>query len=488
MGFRRSAQRARPCDPRTLSDARRSTSSIRTTSRRSRNAWPACSEIPDAVSAPVDIRLRCADGTYRWFEASGSNRLDDPSIRGLVISLRNTTDRRAADVALRMSEERNRSIVEAAADAIISIDTQGIIQSFNRAAEHIFATRAVDAIGKSYDTFLPEDSLRIRAPRARGRTRRPPDRHDRLPRIRRTLRRARRRVGGAGRRHEVLHGGRARHQQPARDGAGPAGRGIVRRADRPAESPHIARSNPGRDRGRAPHRRRGRNGVRRPRPIQARQRWSRPRRRRPTSRARGRSDRGRDPTPGRRGPPRKRRVRRAVPERLRSRRDQGGRRPHRRSADRCVPGRGQRGLRRGVARRFGQHRRRDPAGAAAVRRHCDVPRQGGRHVAGRGIRHAHAAARGPAARRRVRAPASDQSPRAARVLPADRRSRHRTRRQSRGAHSLGSARCRHHPARQLHPDRRRSRDHHGDRRVDDALRDRSTAHIGRALRRASACR
>ena len=84
-----------------------------------------------------------------------------PSIRGLVISLRDTTDRRAADIALRMSEERNRSIVEAAADAIISVDTNGIIQSFNRAAEHIFATRAGDAIGQYYNRFLPEDSLQI---------------------------------------------------------------------------------------------------------------------------------------------------------------------------------------------------------------------------------------------------------------------------------------------------------------------------------------
>jgi len=116
---------------------------------------------PSVVSVPLDIRLRRKDGTYRWFEASGSNQLADPAIRGVIISLRDTTDRRAADIALRMSEERNRSIVEAAADAIISVDTHGIIQSFNRAAEHIFATRACDAIGQYYTRFLPEDSLLI---------------------------------------------------------------------------------------------------------------------------------------------------------------------------------------------------------------------------------------------------------------------------------------------------------------------------------------
>ncbi|HEV7523731.1 MAG TPA: diguanylate cyclase [Acidimicrobiia bacterium] len=117
---------------------------------------------PDNVTPPLDVRVRRSDGTYRWFEASGSNQLGDPSIRGLVISLRDTTDRRASEAALRMSEERNRSVVETAADAIITVDANGIIQTFNHAAELIFATRAIDAIGQASNRFLPADSLEIR--------------------------------------------------------------------------------------------------------------------------------------------------------------------------------------------------------------------------------------------------------------------------------------------------------------------------------------
>ncbi len=105
--------------------------------------------------------MRTADGPYRWFECSGNNQIADPSIRGLVVSLRDSTDRREAETALRFSEQRNRSIVEAAADAIISVNTHGIIETFNRAAEHIFETRAVDAIGEYYRRFLPEDSLKV---------------------------------------------------------------------------------------------------------------------------------------------------------------------------------------------------------------------------------------------------------------------------------------------------------------------------------------
>ena len=124
----------------------------------------------DTEAPPIDLRLRRADDTYRWFEGSGSNQLANPAIRGLVMSLRDSTDRRAAETALRLSEERNRSIVEAAADAIISVDHEGIIQSFNRAAEHIFGTRAADTIGLYYTRFLPSDSRQIvRRERQNGR-------------------------------------------------------------------------------------------------------------------------------------------------------------------------------------------------------------------------------------------------------------------------------------------------------------------------------
>jgi diguanylate cyclase (GGDEF)-like protein/PAS domain S-box-containing protein len=122
------------------------------------------------ATTPMELRLRRSDGTYDWFETSGRNQFDDPSIRGIVVSMRNITQRRATETALRASEQRNRSIVEAAADAIVTVDTSGIIQGFNRAAELIFATSASQAIGEYYGLFLPEDSLSsVRTALASGR-------------------------------------------------------------------------------------------------------------------------------------------------------------------------------------------------------------------------------------------------------------------------------------------------------------------------------
>jgi diguanylate cyclase (GGDEF)-like protein/PAS domain S-box-containing protein len=48
----------------------------------------------------VDVRLRRADGDYRWFEVGVSNRLDDPSVGGLVCNMRDITERREVEAQL----------------------------------------------------------------------------------------------------------------------------------------------------------------------------------------------------------------------------------------------------------------------------------------------------------------------------------------------------------------------------------------------------
>ena len=57
--------------------------------------------------------------------------------------------RRRSEDALRISELRMRSILETAADAIITSDDAGTILEFNQAAERIFKLDAIDVIGTS---------------------------------------------------------------------------------------------------------------------------------------------------------------------------------------------------------------------------------------------------------------------------------------------------------------------------------------------------
>ncbi len=60
-----------------------------------------------------------------------------------------------AEQAVRDSEARLRSVVETAVDAIIVIDDQGRIDSYNPAAEKLFGHRASEVIGKNISLLMP---------------------------------------------------------------------------------------------------------------------------------------------------------------------------------------------------------------------------------------------------------------------------------------------------------------------------------------------
>lgn len=105
-----------------------------------------------------ELRVMRADGSSIHGEVLGANHLDDPVLQGIVLSTRDVSDRKHAEQLLQLSDARNRSIVETAADGIITIDQTGCIESFNRAAEAIFGWSAAEAIGTPARDFLSTDS------------------------------------------------------------------------------------------------------------------------------------------------------------------------------------------------------------------------------------------------------------------------------------------------------------------------------------------
>ena len=68
-------------------------------------------------------------------------------------------DRRRADEALRESEARTRTILDTAADGIITLDEQGTIESCNPAALRMFGCAAEQAVGQEFTMFLPQLSV-----------------------------------------------------------------------------------------------------------------------------------------------------------------------------------------------------------------------------------------------------------------------------------------------------------------------------------------
>lgn len=69
--------------------------------------------------------------------------------------MHDVTERQRIEQALRENEGLLRSIVNTAADAIVTTDERGTIESFNTAAERMFGYSAEEAIGQNVDLLMP---------------------------------------------------------------------------------------------------------------------------------------------------------------------------------------------------------------------------------------------------------------------------------------------------------------------------------------------
>jgi len=87
------------------------------------------------VGSPIEVRVRTAEG-WRLVEIIGANLLDRPSVHGIVLSLRDLTERRRWEVA---SDEigKFRSLVHNAASVIMQLDAAGRIESVSAAISRI---------------------------------------------------------------------------------------------------------------------------------------------------------------------------------------------------------------------------------------------------------------------------------------------------------------------------------------------------------------
>ncbi|QXD14634.1 PAS domain S-box protein [Rhodocaloribacter litoris] len=105
----------------------------------------------------VAYRLLRKDGTPMevLLSATAERNAAGQVVRSLAVVV-DVTEQKRTEQALRESEARVRAILETTVDGIITIDSRGIIQSFNRAAERIFGYAAGEIIGRSVNVLMPE--------------------------------------------------------------------------------------------------------------------------------------------------------------------------------------------------------------------------------------------------------------------------------------------------------------------------------------------
>jgi PAS domain S-box-containing protein len=102
----------------------------------------------------MEYRLRRHDGEYRWVLDIGIPRFDaSRSFLGYTGIAIDVTDRKLADEV----SFKYASIVASTDDAIVGVDTNGIVTSWNKAAERLFGYSAKEAVGKTILDLSPAD-------------------------------------------------------------------------------------------------------------------------------------------------------------------------------------------------------------------------------------------------------------------------------------------------------------------------------------------
>ena len=130
-----------------------------------KNVWE---EFPDAVGSATYIDFNTAMKEQRYISNIDYYEPLDlwqenhiyPSVDGLSIFIKDITVKKKAELALKNSEEVRRLIMNSALDAIICIDTAGIITVWNPQAEKMFGWSELEVIGKELSETIIPVSLR----------------------------------------------------------------------------------------------------------------------------------------------------------------------------------------------------------------------------------------------------------------------------------------------------------------------------------------
>jgi diguanylate cyclase (GGDEF)-like protein/PAS domain S-box-containing protein len=113
---------------------------------------------PGLSSAPVRYRIRHADGTWRWVECFAHNLLDDPDVRGLVVTTWDITDRQVEHEARTEAESRIRAMFDQAVIPQALFDLDRRIIDINPALGRVLGYDKDELIGRYADEFVhPED-------------------------------------------------------------------------------------------------------------------------------------------------------------------------------------------------------------------------------------------------------------------------------------------------------------------------------------------
>jgi PAS domain S-box-containing protein len=107
--------------------------------------------------------LRRKNGDRLWAEINTTFLFSNGQLSQVISVIRDVTERKQAEEALRGSQERLRAIVDNLVDGVITIDDTGVVQSFNPGAERIFGYAPDEVCGRNVNMLMPELDVSVRS-------------------------------------------------------------------------------------------------------------------------------------------------------------------------------------------------------------------------------------------------------------------------------------------------------------------------------------
>jgi PAS domain S-box-containing protein len=101
--------------------------------------------------------LKCRDGSLRHVLISSNAHFEDGCFVNTRCFTRDVTHQRLAEAALQESRLHLAAMVESSLDAIISVDTAGRVNSWNRGAETLFGYSREEIVGRPIFTVVPPE-------------------------------------------------------------------------------------------------------------------------------------------------------------------------------------------------------------------------------------------------------------------------------------------------------------------------------------------
>ncbi len=106
----------------------------------------------------IQYKYKTKDGEYIWLEATGTNKLSDPAIQGIIVNSRDITERRRAEEEQRM-RSKMQALSENSPDLITRLEGNGSISYINPVIESYVGGKAEQFLNKQVETLELNNSI-----------------------------------------------------------------------------------------------------------------------------------------------------------------------------------------------------------------------------------------------------------------------------------------------------------------------------------------